>query len=93
MKVINDKNYERIIHYYNYKELKNRYDYVLKLNNKIIEYLSKYNCIHINNTKKSIPFTINFSIKGVKSLDVTKYLETKDIYVSTKTSFCPLETP
>lgn len=75
------------------KNLENRYDYVLKLNNKIMEHLSKYDFIHINNTKKSIPFTINFSIKGVKSLDIARYLEEKDIYVSTKTSCCPLETP
>ncbi len=73
--------------------LKSRYEYVLKLYNKIIEHLSQYNFIHINNTKNSIPFTINFSIKGIKALDIAKYLEKKDIYVSTKTSCCPLETP
>lgn len=70
-----------------------RYNHVLELNKKIIEHLSQYKCIHINNTDKSIPFTINFSIKGIKSLEVTNILENKDIYVSTKTSCCPLETP
>lgn len=70
-----------------------RYNYVLELNKKIINHSSKYNCIHINNTDKSIPYTINFSIKKVKSLEVADMLENKDIYVSTKTSCCPLETP
>lgn len=75
------------------KNLTERYEYVLKLYNKIINHLAQYRFIHINNTKKSLPFTINFSIKGIKSLYIAKYLEEKDIYVSTKTSCCPLETP
>lgn len=70
-----------------------RYRYVSKLNQKIISYLSQYKCIHINNTEKSIPFTINFSIKGVKSTIIAAMLEEKEIYVSTKTSCCPLKTP
>ncbi len=70
-----------------------RYKYVLKLNKQIINYISQYSKVHINNTSKSLPFTINFSIKGIKSIDFAKMLEEKNIYVSTKTSCCPLETP
>lgn len=70
-----------------------RYNYVLELNKKIISTLSQYKCIHINNTSLSIPYTINFSIKGVKSMTVANMLEEKGIFVSTKTSCCPLETP
>ena len=70
-----------------------RYKYVLKLNKQIINYISQYPKVHINNTSKSLPFTINFSIKGIKSIDFAKMLEEKNIYVSTKTSCCPLETP
>lgn len=70
-----------------------RYKYVSALNKKIRNHLAKYKCIHINNTNKSIPFTINFSIKGIKSFEVAKMLEAKEIYVSTKTSCCPIETP
>lgn len=73
--------------------LEKRYDYVLKLNKKIINHLKEYDFIHINNTEKSIPFIINFSIKGIKALDILKYLDDRDIFVSTKTSCCPLETP
>lgn len=54
-----------------------RYNYVLDLNKKVINHLKKYNFIHINNTDKSIPFTINFSIKGVNSKDFAKMLEKK----------------
>lgn len=75
------------------REQKKRYRHALNLNKKIIQHLSQYKNIHINTTDKSIPFTINFSVKGVKSLDIAKMLEEKEIYVSTKTSCCPLETP
>lgn len=75
------------------KNLDNRYNYISKLNKKIIHHLSQYSSIDINNTPKSVPYTINFSIKKMKALDIAKYLEEKEIYVSTKTSCCPLETP
>ena len=48
---------------------------------------------HINNTDKSIPFTINFSINNVNSKDFVKMLEEKEVYISTKTSCCPDNTP
>lgn len=70
-----------------------RYRYVSILYNKIIDKLSKYQKVHINNTKNSLPFTINFSISGVKSLELASMLGEKEIYVSTKTSCCPIETP
>ena len=73
--------------------LEDRYNYVLNLNKMIIDHLKKYSFIHINNTDKSIPFTINFSIKGINSMDFAKMLEEKDVYISTKTSCCPLNTP
>ena len=41
----------------------------------------------------SIPYILNFSIIGTKSLDIQKKLEENEIYVSTKTSCCPIETP
>ena len=70
-----------------------RYSYVSDLNKKIINFLSGYSFIHINNTSASIPFTINFSIKGVKSIDVVEYLSEREIYLSSKTSCCPVGTP
>lgn len=70
-----------------------RYNHVKKLNKIIVSHLEKCSKVHINNTDKSLPFTINFSIKGFKSKDVAKKLEEKDIYISTKTSCCPPNSP
>ena len=73
--------------------MEGRYSYIKDLSDKIIETLSTYKNVHINNTNKSIPHTINFSIKGIKSTLFASMLEEYDIYVSTKTSCCPQETP
>ena len=73
--------------------LEERYNYVKKLSDKIKKKLKEYNNIHINNTENSIPYTINFSIKGIKSLEIAEKLEKYDIFISTKTSCCPIETP
>lgn len=70
-----------------------RYNYVLALNEKIKDSLKNYPKIHINSTVNSIPYTINFSIKGVKALDIQNKLEEKGVFVSTKTSCCPIMTP
>lgn len=70
-----------------------RYEYVKTLSDKVKDKLREYKGVHINNTDNSIPYTINFSIKGIKSLEIQEKLESYDIYVSTKTSCCPVETP
>ena len=70
-----------------------RYNYVKKLSDRIKNKLKEYNNIHTNNTENSIPYTINFSIKGIKSLEIAEKLEKYDIFISTKTSCCPIETP
>ena len=72
---------------------KERYEYIKKLSNKVKTKLKEYSKVHINNTENSIPHTINFSIKGIKSLELQEKLENYDIYISTKTSCCPIETP
>ena len=75
------------------KNEKENYEYVSKLNKTIKDKLKKYKNITINSKESSIPFTINFSIKGIKSINIQNYLENEEIYVSTKTSCCPIETP
>ena len=47
----------------------------------------------INSTPNSIPNTINFSVKGVISSDFVKMLGEKDVFISSKTSCCPENTP
>ena len=73
--------------------LEERYKYINFLSNKIKIELGKYENVYINNTINSIPHIINFSLKGVSSLELQKKLESYDIYVSTKTSCCKIESP
>lgn len=74
------------------KDMTKNNNYVKSLNSKIISHLKKYKNVHINNRENSIPYTINFSIENTKSQDVVKYFNDKDIYISSKTSCCPVET-
>ena len=60
------------------KNQEERNNYVLNLNKKIIDNISKFKNVHINNTDKSIPYTINFSIRGIKSLEFANMLEEKE---------------
>jgi len=75
------------------KNQKQRENHIKELNEIIITFLKQYEFIHINNTDASIKSTINFSIKGIKSQDVVDYLSNKEIYLSSKTSCCPIGTP
>lgn len=75
------------------KNMDNNYNYVKKLNILIKNKLKQYKNVVINSRDNSLLFTINFSIKNVKSLKVVETLEDKEIYVSAKTSCCPIESP
>ena len=75
------------------KNIDNNYKYVEKLNVVIKDRLSQCKNVVINSRKNSLPFTINFSVKNVKSLKVVESLEKQEIYVSAKTSCCPVESP
>ena len=75
------------------KNMNDRYNYVKKISDKVKKELLKYKNVHINNTMNSVPFIINFSIKKIESIELQKKLEEHDVYVSTKTSCCPLKTP
>ena len=72
---------------------KDNYEYVKKLNNKIKEFLEKYPNIVINTRRESSPYIINFGIKNVLSNTLVDYLSEKEIYVSSKTSCCPVYSP
>lgn len=73
--------------------LDERNNHITKLNQKIITKLKTIEKVHINNTSKSIPHTINISIKGIKSDAFVSKLNDYNVMVSTKTSCCPLNTP
>lgn len=73
--------------------MQERNKYVKHLNELIKKELLKYDDIHINSTYKSIPYTINFSIKGILSKEFVNRLSEKEVYVSTKSACCPDNTP
>ena len=83
-----DKSLELII-----KNQKKSTEHVEKIYNKIINELKKYELVHINNTNKSNCYVINLSIKNVKSTDFVEYMSNNNIFISAKTSCCPVETP
>ena len=66
---------------------------VIDKNNRIVEYLKGKKDVTINSNDNSIPYIINFSVQNRKSNDLQKRLNDSEIYVSTKTSCCPIETP
>jgi len=66
---------------------------VIDKNKKIVEYLKGKKDVTINSNDNSIPYIINFSVQNRKSNDFQKKLNDLEIYVSTKTSCCPVETP
>lgn len=66
---------------------------VIDKNKKIVEYLKGKKDVTINSNDNSIPYIINFSVQNRKSNDLQKLFNDLEIYVSTKTSCCPIETP
>lgn len=67
-------------------EIQPRYDYVNRLNKKLREALAKYPKVKINSPVNAVPFILNFSINGIKSLDFREELEKYDIFLSTKSA-------
>ena len=66
--------------------INDNYKYVEGLNKKVRDGLKKYPCVHINSTENSIPYTINFSLKGIKPETFVHALEEYNIYISTKSA-------
>lgn len=66
--------------------IEKNYEYIQKLNKKIVDKLKEYDNIHINSTVNSIPNTINFSIKNIKPETFIHALDEKEIYISTKSA-------
>ena len=60
--------------------------YVDRLNKKIVNRLSKYDRVHINNTENSVPHIINFSLRGIKPETFVHSLDGYEIYISTKSA-------
>ena len=66
--------------------IENNYFYIQGLNTGIVNNLKKYDNIHINSTKNSIPYIINFSIMGIKPETFIHAMEEEGIFISTKSA-------
>lgn len=62
------------------------YRYIEELNKKICDKLKEYPLVHINSTDKSIPHTINFSLRKIKSETFVHALDEHEVYISTKSA-------
>lgn len=65
---------------------------VRMLNKKLQKALKCYPKVTINSTKKSIPYILNVSVVGVKSMAFQEELEKHNVYISTKSACCPVNT-
>jgi len=70
-----------------------RSQYVQELNQMIYKRLSVYSDICFHSNQYSIPYIMNLSIKNIKVSSLMTKLENHEIYISTKTSCCPQNTP
>lgn len=76
-----------------YKNLDERYKYVKELHDYLINLLKQNKDVIINSTANSLPYTINISVKKVKSVLFVDKLNQNGVMVSSKTSCCPIMTP
>lgn len=74
-------------------EKEERYNYVKRLNNLLIEELKKFEKVDINSIDDNNPFIINLGIKEVKATTFKEELEKYDVCVSIKSACSVTSTP
>jgi len=67
-------------------DLEKKEMYIKRLNDKVVEHLSKYEDIQINKTKYSIPHILNISLKNIKPETFIHSMEEHEVYLSTNTA-------
>lgn len=72
--------------------IEDNYNKVLPLNTIIREKLNEYPDIHINSTPNSLPYVINFSLRGIKPETFLHALDSHDVYISTKSACSSTDT-
>ena len=68
------------------ESLDTKYEYVLKLNQKLREKLANNPNVSINSTEKSLAYILNISVLNIKPETFQHALEQHDIYISTQTA-------
>ena len=69
-----------------YPTTKDRYDFTIKLCNKLRENIKNVSCIKINSNNYNSPYIFNISFDGINGETILHRLEEKEIYVSTGSS-------
>lgn len=67
-------------------DLEEKYQHVLKLNERIKKELETMKNIHINSNLNCIPHILNISIEGIKPETMLRAMSESEIYISTKTA-------
>ena len=67
-------------------DIEKRERFIERLNQKIVDALSKYEGVMINKTKYSIPHILNISLRNIKAETFLHALEEYEVYVSTNTA-------
>lgn len=75
------------------EHLQERYDRVVRLNDKLKQALSSYKKVRMNSTQFSIPHILNISVQGVKAGLFQEALEQEGICVSIKSACSVTNTP
>lgn len=70
------------------EKMQERYDDVSALNQTLRRALAKYQNVRMNSTEHSVPFILNFSIKGAKAELIQAELGEQGICLSTKSACC-----
>ena len=68
------------------ENLDEKYNHILKLNQKLKETLEKYDGVYINSNDKCLPHVLNISIPSIKPETFQHALEQYEIYISTQTA-------
>ena len=76
-----------------FNNLKKRYEYVNKLNEKLRSKLLSYDNVKINTVSKNNPYILNVSVNGVKAVDFKKKLEEYGVCISIKSECTVTITP
>lgn len=76
-----------------YEEMECRYDYVEQMNKRLREFFEQKKEVTINSTKASLPYFLNISVRGIKSVLMQKAMEEREIFISTKSACSVPNTP
>ena len=69
-----------------YENIDNKIKYIEKINNDLRNFFSNYEFVNINSPKDAIPHILNISLIGVKPETLLHSLESRDIFISTKSA-------